>query len=657
MTFLPIVERELRVAARKRSSFLLRVVAALVAVVIGAGCLAMSSVGSFRSAGFGSVLFGVLTWMSLAAALSAGLFFTSDCISEEKREGTLGFLFLTDLRGYDVVGGKLLATSLRGFYALLAILPILAATLLMGGVTGAQFWKTSLALTNALVCSLAAGLFVSTISRDSQKAMAGTLILLLLIAGGGPLADVIIRVTKGHVVPPVFRLTSPVYAFGSADAWGRSGYWPALGLTHSMAWLLLGLACWLAPRTWQQRSQRPASHSTWVYAWKFGGEKRRARLRSKLMDLNPVFWLACRERWQALGMWVVAIVVVTGLGLMTLAPSEAWMVLGWLSGVLTLVGYLWMASQAGRFFIEARQSGLLELILSAPLAEREIIGGQWRGLVRLFAAPLLVLLMAQLLSAFLMQLSIHGIISQATSAAVMAAGSKTNASGATIRSGPGYLRVTPTTPNSRIRRRPAGASTNSQALAASTSSNVSTTNATGTVVTSTWVTTPPPAFQINWNADLGDVVFAFVFAAATTVSIAGNLLALCWFGMWMGVTSKTAHLATLKTILFVQIVPWLVISFGSSMLPALFFLPRMFSGIRTGSINLSPFTTWYPALISSFAALLALGKDIGFVLWSRKQLYSRFREWATRSPGQPRLVSPPPPPPVRPEIEAPPVIA
>jgi len=33
-------------------------------------------------------------------------------------------LFLTDLRGYTWRWGKLLATSLRGFYALLAVLPI-----------------------------------------------------------------------------------------------------------------------------------------------------------------------------------------------------------------------------------------------------------------------------------------------------------------------------------------------------------------------------------------------------------------------------------------------------------------------------------------------------------------------------------------------------
>src|SRR5258706_11028803 len=148
MTFLPIVDRELRVAARKRSTFWVRVAAAMVALVIAVGFLLMTEISFFRSgpSSLGRGLFAVLTWLSLAAALSAGLFFTFDFLSEEKREGTLGFLFLTDLRGYDVVLGKLMATSLRGFYALLAFLPILAITQMMGGVTGAQYWKSTLAL-------------------------------------------------------------------------------------------------------------------------------------------------------------------------------------------------------------------------------------------------------------------------------------------------------------------------------------------------------------------------------------------------------------------------------------------------------------------------------------------------------------------------------
>jgi ABC-type transport system involved in cytochrome c biogenesis permease component len=141
MTFLPVAERELRVAARKRGTFWVRISAALVALVIAGLFLVFALFPPFAMSpqSLGGGLFATLTWIGLVVSLSAGLFFTSDCMSEEKREGTLGFLFLTDLKGYDVVIGKLLATSLRGFYALLAVLPILALTLTMGGITGTQF--------------------------------------------------------------------------------------------------------------------------------------------------------------------------------------------------------------------------------------------------------------------------------------------------------------------------------------------------------------------------------------------------------------------------------------------------------------------------------------------------------------------------------------
>ena len=76
--------------------------------------------------------------LAFLGCLFSGVFLTADSLSGEKREGTLGLLFLTDLKGYDVVFGKLIATSLNGFYALLAIFPVLALPLVMGGVT---FWE------------------------------------------------------------------------------------------------------------------------------------------------------------------------------------------------------------------------------------------------------------------------------------------------------------------------------------------------------------------------------------------------------------------------------------------------------------------------------------------------------------------------------------
>src|ERR1043166_1883472 len=81
----------------------------------------------------GKAVFNALSIMAVAYSLLIGPFITADCISSEKRDGTLGLLFLTDLRSFDVVLGKWAATSLAGFYGLVAVLPALAIPLVIGG--------------------------------------------------------------------------------------------------------------------------------------------------------------------------------------------------------------------------------------------------------------------------------------------------------------------------------------------------------------------------------------------------------------------------------------------------------------------------------------------------------------------------------------------
>ena len=166
MTFLPIVGRELRVAARRRGTYWSRTVIALAVVGIGMWIYLMA--GSEPPAQVSIGMFIGLTIVTGLFCLFAGAQTTADCLSEEKRDGTLGLLFLTDLRGYDVVAGKLVAGSLNTFYGLLATLPMLAIPLLMGGVTGGEFWRVTLVLVNTLFFSLACGMFASVLSKAAR---------------------------------------------------------------------------------------------------------------------------------------------------------------------------------------------------------------------------------------------------------------------------------------------------------------------------------------------------------------------------------------------------------------------------------------------------------------------------------------------------------
>jgi hypothetical protein len=58
---------------------------------------------------------------------------------------------------------------------------------------------------------------------------------------------------------------------------------------------------------------------------------------------------------------------------------------------------MWVAFEACRCFAEDRRSGALELLLTTPLSEEQIIRGQRRALWRQFAAPVAAVVLVDLL--------------------------------------------------------------------------------------------------------------------------------------------------------------------------------------------------------------------------------------------------------------------
>src|SRR5262249_19778020 len=115
MTFLPVVQRELREVARRKSTFRIRYWTAIIAMV---GTFFLLPFIRFNGAAreAGGPLFTLLTSYAFGLCMLSGVFLTADSLSEEKREGTLGLLFLTNLHGYDVVLGKFIGRSLNAFY-------------------------------------------------------------------------------------------------------------------------------------------------------------------------------------------------------------------------------------------------------------------------------------------------------------------------------------------------------------------------------------------------------------------------------------------------------------------------------------------------------------------------------------------------------------
>src|SRR5689334_3524305 len=108
MTFIPVIARELRASSRQTFTYYLR--------VFGAGALLAASALFGLNHGFdsnvGERLFGSLHLTMFWAIWLLVPLLTADCISRERREGTLGLLFLTPLKGPDIVLAKSVAHGL-----------------------------------------------------------------------------------------------------------------------------------------------------------------------------------------------------------------------------------------------------------------------------------------------------------------------------------------------------------------------------------------------------------------------------------------------------------------------------------------------------------------------------------------------------------------
>ena len=398
MSFLPIVERELREAARRKSTFRIR--GWVSGIGMGLSFLSLLWAQMARLGGsVGNPAFGMFTGYAFGLSLLAGVLLTADCISEEKREGTIGLLFLTDLKGYDVVLGKFAARSLNALYGLLALLPLAGVPILLGGVTGGEFWRMALALVNALFFSLSAGVLVSCVSRDSQRAMGGALGLVLLFAAGLPIsAELALRLKLLSRWTPL-AWVSPFYPYGYAMEplylFHRGTYWWSLLASHLQAWLLLAAGAWVLPHAWQEKGAgvKRAASAGWERwrGWGMSTAEKRAVRRATELEINPVFWLAgcnravSRSLWIIIGAWAL-FALATALASRPRGGSLPLILPGALVFSFVIKGLL--AVQSCRFFSEARRSGLLELLLCTPLTGQNIIFGQSLAFQKVALAPL-----------------------------------------------------------------------------------------------------------------------------------------------------------------------------------------------------------------------------------------------------------------------------
>lgn len=393
----PIIDRELRVAARRWGTYYGRLTSAALVLFLGGWIYwAFEKIGG---TGFGArEIFLCITSMILAQCLLAGANRTADCLSQEKRDGTLGLLFLTDLKGYDIVLGKLLANSLATVYGLIATFPVLAIVLLIGGIAGREFWLVMLNLLNSLVFSLSIGLVISSVSKRQKRAATVSGLVMVFFGAVVPLLAEWIRHESPFPFLGVFlNWFSPVYthrmAFSFSGPFSAQEYWKSFLVVLSMSSGCLAVASYVAPRSWQDRPARGRRLSLreCLAERRLGSGDLRRAFRAKALGVTPYFWLASRDRLSRFWLWFFfSVVALLDFFIFAFTEWDRVAIATLNTMVFTIVMKLLVVTTACHRFAEDRQNGALELLLSTPLGVRSIVRGQLLALARQFAAPLLV---------------------------------------------------------------------------------------------------------------------------------------------------------------------------------------------------------------------------------------------------------------------------
>jgi len=408
MTLLPVVARELRAASRRPGTYWGRVLAGGIALLLSAWIVLVEKAVTANRGG--EPMFYALAVPALGFAFLAGLLYAADTVSAEKRDGTLGLLFLTDLRGHDVTLGKLTGNSLGAVYGLVTMLPFLALTLLLGGVTAGDYSRMTLLLLTTLFTSLATGVLASVLASDVRQSVLLAFVFMLGVFFGAPTAYGSLSWICQRLGTALDPMEWPLYLTpftgfrcAGAQAFQASpkAYWSAMVFTGGIGLLSLLAAGWILPRRWQESGsvQHRRGLAGWADRLRFGRPGAWHRFRTSILERAPTAWLSCRHWTRPWLPWsFLAAVAVVGYWMSRVGDAHWWDVeVSFAVSVgVHAVFKIWMANEAPRQFLEDRRSGAMELILSTPISTREIVSGHRVALQRMFLGPVGLVLLVDL---------------------------------------------------------------------------------------------------------------------------------------------------------------------------------------------------------------------------------------------------------------------
>ena len=377
MNLFPIVSRELLVASRRLGTYASRFAIALLIFLVVGFMLILVGAENYPPHRAGSDMFYTVSCILIFLCNIAGVYLTADCLSEEKRNGTLGLLFLTNLRGYQVVLGKMSVGAIQGVLGLMAAVPMLVVPILMGGVDPAIVLRMTGVLFATLCLSLSVGMACSAMFKSSKVTTGATFGAMFLLNFAIPIITLItheIDRSSGRAMEWLVDYSTGAMFVMTLDGSVGPGTTQETVFNSSLTAVLLVtavsmiFALWKTGRAWQDEAVKPAVDTT------ASNSQRELRRRSRVLDGNPLEWLTVRRRLGPGLVWIALTLVVTFMMLITGGFDSLFSGKNYGEGsylftfwVVAVMFKWWIAGAVCDRFRVDRAENAMELLLSTPL--------------------------------------------------------------------------------------------------------------------------------------------------------------------------------------------------------------------------------------------------------------------------------------------------
>jgi len=416
----PVLDKELRVASRRRRLYVLRFayVVALVLVVLqlwssllrssggGQGTLQVS-----RLAEMGKGIVAMVVWFQFITGQILAVVLLRDAIGSEIRQRTLDVLLLTPVGEFQLVIGKLASNLLQAVFMLAISLPMLAVARVFGGVP----WDYVVA---GLCITLSAGVFAGSLclwssisSRHPYQVVLTVGLWYLVIWGLLPMVLMTLSAAwygDIQVVKFVASITNPLIALGALTQSMAVGYgWHVRGFWLGHCLILLAMAAVLL--AWSVRRVRtialcviPLRVDEVPERASSSAKKPRRQDAIRPINGSPIVWrerciplLRMSHRSALVVAAVLTVALVLGVVLMSVSRKVgAFVVAVPLVQPLQLIFMTSLAAGAAGTITREREARTLPILLATPLEDGEIIKGKAIGVFRRnlpLLMPLLVL--------------------------------------------------------------------------------------------------------------------------------------------------------------------------------------------------------------------------------------------------------------------------